>query len=1479
MLHKAVSWLPNKSAGQTESLLIKVVYSSVMSNPESNNSNNCVRGFRLFNNAGRFVFQRPENNQRLIGLIMGQIPDLPQHIELPQVNVIPRTSIIDDVSLARRRHAQYVASLRHSETVNQVNNRNQSDSVRQAASRSAECNEQTANRRARDDERHTIARQAHNDQATNRRARDATRQTIARQRQNVSQVANRRRANAQRNVAVRARRNAPYYNVARQHVLPNVYYLGVMDKNCQVIKFENEECFKCCHNGKVALDNLSPYPEQLRQLLTNNDTAQARNFQMNIRKYNSAVSFASFGANLRPPPGRGPPCFRICSQIWHRVGDLHPPEGQTPVFNQLYIYEAGRALNERMARPENNGCREDVMQTVQDIMNRVSPFAAAYRYMAEVEADEIAQAAAENRVPSEVRMCMRVGSDRRRYNLPHHDEVAAVFVGQDGAPPGNRDIVTYPRAGNLRNIFTVSANLEPMVYPLFFPRGEPDWYYGIPHVAKRATRTRNTTTMLQYYTYRYCVDSYVKVEGNNLNYIRANQTNLRVDSYEGSADHLNARAEERDLQPGRIVVLPSSFQGSPRAMAPNYQDAMAVIGKFGKPDFFLTFTCNPKWREITENLFAGQRAHDRPDLVSRVFKLKLNELLKDVTERGVLGKTVSHVYVIEFQKRGLPHCHLLLHLDPNDKLRDADDIDSVISAEIPNQQEQPELFEIIRSCMIHGPCGYLNPNSRCMEDGVCTKNFPKNFLGSTVADVDGYPLYRRRNNGIHINVNNVDVDNRWVVPYNPWLSKKYNAHINLEACMSVKSVKYLYKYIYKGHDCANIEINERIIDHDEVQTFLDARYVSAPEAIWRLFEFKMHQQSHVVHRLPVHLPNNHIVHFQPDQVEEAVNRAANQATKLTAWFVLNGENHNARQYLYPDIPLHFVFNNDRKAWTPRRNFNLKIVSRMYSVSPRAGELFYLRMLLLHTCGAKSYEDLRTVDGNVAETFRETCLLGGLLQDDTEWNNTLEEAVNFQMPRQLRQLFAIILIHCEPSDPFTLWTRYKGSMCEDYPRQMNEDQAEYRVLQDIYSVLRQSGKSLTDFNLPSLDEIPPAENIDVALEAGRASQLRAQLTEEQTALADAVIEAVVNVANNTAQNNRLFYLEGAGGSGKTFTYNYLISKISGRGFQVGTAAFTGIAATLLKNGTTIHKLLRLPVPILENSTCSITPVSAYAAELRQKNLFLLDESSMIPKHAFHAIDRLLRDICNSELPFGGKVVLLGGDFSQLLPVVRKGNPTEIVDMCLKSSPPWHLVTEFKLTHNMRTRPGEQEFAAWLLQLGKGVLPVREQPPFQGAIEVPSNCVLQQNQCIVNTLFRDFHPENMASSVILTPTNDDSLIINDQVLELLPGMPPHCLKLKSGAIVMLLRNININKGLCNGTRLIVRYLHDNCVDAEVLTGNAIGDRVLIPRVQLAPPDTGMPLVLRRRQLPLRLSIAMTINKAQGQTLKRARAFDDVRVMLSE
>ena len=114
-------------------------------------------------------------------------------------------------------------------------------------------------------------------------------------------------------------------------------------------------------------------------------------------------------------------------------------------------------------------------------------------------------------------------------------------------------------------------------------------------------------------------------------------------------------------------------------------------------------------------------------------------------------------------------------------------------------------------------------------------------MKTTIDFGNGYPLYHRKDNGRTVRVQCVDVDNRWVVPYNPYLSRKYSAHINVEVCMSVKSIKYLYKYVYKGHDCARIEFNE-VYNHDEIKTFVDARYVIATQAAWRLLKFRMHQQ-------------------------------------------------------------------------------------------------------------------------------------------------------------------------------------------------------------------------------------------------------------------------------------------------------------------------------------------------------------------------------------------------------------------------------------------------------------------------------------------------------------------------------------------------------------------------------------------------------------------------------------------------------------
>ena len=314
-----------------------------------------------------------------------------------------------------------------------------------------------------------------------------------------------------------------------------------------------------------------------------------------------------------------------------------PPQHRIPRCSQLYIIEAANSLNLRMANPAAQECDRDVMQSIQRVMEEVSPYVAAYKNMFQVHQEEQVRTAQENREPSIVTMKMVEGADRRRYNAPVNEEVAAIFIGEDGAPPPTRDIVVYPTDQPLRNISDLSSHVDAMTYPIIFPRGEPGWDPTLVHNPDRATANRNRLTQLEYYIYsmairrefsalhlsgrlfqQFVVDSYVKVEGQRLDFIRRNQQQLRADSYQGLLDHLEVAAAERHLQAGRVVILPSTFTCSPRAMHQLYLDAMSLVSKQGKPDLFLTFTCNPKWREITDNLLPGQTAADRPDLVECV---------------------------------------------------------------------------------------------------------------------------------------------------------------------------------------------------------------------------------------------------------------------------------------------------------------------------------------------------------------------------------------------------------------------------------------------------------------------------------------------------------------------------------------------------------------------------------------------------------------------------------------------------------------------------------------------------------------------------------------------------------------------------------------------------------------------------------------------------------------------------------------------
>ena len=220
---------------------------------------------------------------------------------------------------------------------------------------------------------------------------------------------------------------------------------------------------------------------------------------------------------------------------------------------------------------------------------------------------------------------------------------------------------------------------------------------------------------------------------------------------------------------GRKVILPASFIGGPRDMRRRYLDAMALVQKYGKPDIFLTMTCNPMWKEIQDCLQFKEKAQDRPDLLSRVFRAKFEMLKAELLDRKIFGEVAACVYVIEFQKRGFPHAHLLLILKPQFKLLNPESYDRIVSAELPDPKQFPHLYSLVLKHMVHGPYGDMGKNSPCMKGGSCKNHYPKNFCEHTTHAEDSYPYYRRRDDGSKITVRRFELDNRWIIPYNPYL--------------------------------------------------------------------------------------------------------------------------------------------------------------------------------------------------------------------------------------------------------------------------------------------------------------------------------------------------------------------------------------------------------------------------------------------------------------------------------------------------------------------------------------------------------------------------------------------------------------------------------------------------------------------------------------------------------------------------------------
>uniref|UniRef100_A0A0R0KEV8 ATP-dependent DNA helicase n=1 Tax=Glycine max TaxID=3847 RepID=A0A0R0KEV8_SOYBN len=934
------------------------------------------------------------------------------------------------------------------------------------------------------------------------------------------------------------------------------------NKNCGSPRFS-----LCCGDGKVELPLLQNPSQYLQQLLFDDNTIDSKNYQHNLRAYNMMFAFTSAGIKLDKTinDSRGPPTIRIQGQPCHRIGSLLPMPGKKPKFAQLYILDTENEVQNRInVMSQYSGIQGHIVSSLSHMLDERNAHAKSFRMVR----DRLANDEADN---IKLQLIATREKDGCVYNMPNVLEITALIFYRDSSgflrerkmlqcegyfsylrhnikiPNGEnarnwvanvvfkfhndptvneseiiifsktgskRDIIVETQNGELQRIHELHPSYLSLQYPLLFPYGEDGYKADILHRSTSSSkkRKRNRLTMRECFAYRlqfksneaqtllhsrklfqqFIVEGYTMVESIRLSYIRNNQKKLRVDKYCSLQNSLDT-GTAKGLTKGKRVILPSTFVGSPRYMDQLYFDGMAICSHVGFPNLFITLTCNPNCPEIRKLLSPlNLKPTDRPDIVSQIFRLKYEQMLSDLTKGQLLGKVVAYMHTIEFQKRGLPHVHLLL----------------------------------VQNHMIHGPCEILQPNSPCMKKGKCNRFYPKQFQPQTLLDSNGYPVYRRRNNGHSISKNGVIIDNRYIVPYNPKLLKKHQAHINIECCNQSTSIKYLFKYINKGYDRvtavmvfnSNDTTQNVNIHNDELKEYLDCSL----------------------------LLRDCIFIFQIN-----TNKCFVEGRSLT----------------YSQFVSKFVYNKTNKSWQLRKKKKGYAIRRLIWVPPTTGELFSLRMMLGSCKGPTSSEDTRTVANIQYATYREACFVMGFLQDDREYVEAIKEAKDWGTTNYLRKLFVLILLTGAMSKPEEVWNQCWHWLADDIAyRHSKSTMNSGRSLKDYPTMSYPQDINLTTY----LENNLILSELDYNDDATRSEfkHLFASMTDEQKTICNRIIQAVNN------NEGEMFFLYGFGGTRKIFIWRTLASSLRAGNQIVIIVASSGIASLLLLGGRSAHSRFKI-----------------------------------------------------------------------------------------------------------------------------------------------------------------------------------------------------------------------------------------------------------------------------------------------------------------
>ncbi|GJX95631.1 DNA helicase [Tanacetum coccineum] len=895
---------------------------------------------------------------------------------------------------------------------------------------------------------------------------------------------------------------------------------------------------------------------------------------------------------------------------------------------------------------------------------------------------------------------------------------------------------------------------------------------------------------------------YCAIEMNRLDYIRKNQNDLRLDYLSGLYDVVS-RGEREGITVGSKIMLRNTFTGGPRYMYNHYLDALAICRSLGNPQFFITFTCNVKWPEI------------------KCYMAQCPELTPN--DRADIVCRVFEQKVIEFIKF----------------LKEVKTFGYVCAVLSTTEFQKRGLLHCYTLL-------WVDSKSE-LQDAQHIDEFISAEIPDPAEDPCGY---------------------KWVTEL---MMHGPCGSANSSASCTQGPDRILAK-ISNSEASTSIPGNNKPID--EIQNYVDGRFICPFKAWWRIFDFPIHSRELAVQILSVHLENMQRVNFRErDRLDIIVNLPEKKKTTLTEWFVYNNENTDGRH-----------------------------------------------LSLIHP------------------NKRAECEALGLLGDDKEWDIALQESTALATSNEVRILFAQILIYCDVSDPIKLWIKHWEAMSDDIPANIskatripnyhvNTAKLKGYILYELEAVLNGFGKSVTDFGLP----LPPKhllkdlenkllmeeKNYKCDLLKQEAAESVPKLNHDQKKIYDLIMGA------SLANQQELLFVYGHGGTEKTFLWKTVISLLRAEGKIVLAVASSGIASLLLPAGRTAHSRFKLPLELTDESLCHAKK-SQLGNLLVEANLIIWDEAPMNDMRCFEKLDRILRDLMDApNLLFGGKKILLGGDFRQTLFVKKGATKEELIAASIAESHLWWYFKICTLKKNMRLlrydlttekRQRSEAFAKCLLDVGNGEIGEPDEVDARDSswITILPGYLVTANETGLSqlidfiyddTTLRTPTAETLQEKAIVCPKNETpdivnakilsdiegpskTYLINDQAIpmgketsetELLypmkylntitfPRFPPHELELKVGSPIMLLRNVNLSGGLCNGTRMIVKTLMSKLIEAQIITGRRVGKKVFIHRIPLTYKDPNLSFTFKRTQFPVKLCYAMTINKSQGQSLSK-------------